>query len=345
VDFFLFLAVNAVLFIRPGEIIPASTGWPIYNAVILANLATAGPAIVNHLRSENLARSPVTVCVLGVLVFVAASHLARFDLWNARYGAWDFTKVALYFLLLVSTINSSKRLFGFLAFLVACILVVNFLAVMQYHSFIDIPALSVLIENDYDEVTGEAIPVPRMRSTGLFNDPNDLSMIVVAGIILCLGGAFYKPLGVGRLLLSLPVGFLLYCLTLTQSRGGLLALIGGCGAVAYSRLGALRTGMAAVAAVPVLLVAIGGRQVDLSGAMSGGTGHSRVEAWESGLLELKHSPLFGIGYGQYAERVGLVAHNSFVHAFTELGCLGGTMFMGVIYLSGMSIWQLRRVRQ
>ena len=43
---------------------------------------------------------------------------------------------------------------------------------------------------------------------------------------------------------------------------------------------------------------------------------------------LRQAPLFGIGVGKYEDEVGLVAHNSFVHAYTELGIFGGALFLG-----------------
>ena len=46
-----------------------------------------------------------------------------------------------------------------------------------------------------------------------------------------------------------------------------------------------------------------------------------------GMALFRQYPLFGIGMDQYAEYVGLVAHNSFIHAYVELGFLGGTFFL------------------
>jgi hypothetical protein len=273
------------------------------------------------------------------------SHLARFDLWSARYSAWEFGKTVAYFVLLVSVINTPRRFTSFLTFLVVCIVAVNVLSVCQYHGFIDIPALSVLVDSDYDELTGELRTIPRMRSTGIFNDPNDLSMIIVAGMMLCAAGLFYKKFGIGRVALAVPFGFLFYCLTLTQSRGGLLAFLAGCGVLTYLKLGPVRSGLAAIAGCPILLMGLGGRQADIGGAMSGGTGHARVELWSQGLQLFKSSPLFGIGQNRFSEEVGLVAHNSFVHAFTELGLLGGMLFLGVIAVSGWSLWSLRNLRK
>ena len=46
---------------------------------------------------------------------------------------------------------------------------------------------------------------------------------------------------------------------------------------------------------------------------------------------LKSHPLVGVGYGQYQELNGLVAHNSFVHTFAELGLIGAFCLVGMFY--------------
>src|SRR5262249_1846073 len=61
-----------------------------------------------------------------------------------------------------------------------------------------------------------------------------------------------------------------------------------------------------------------------------------------GLGLFKQSPLFGIGTGQYGEEVGAAAHNSFVHAFTEMGFFGGSLFVGAFYLA---LWPLASGRR
>jgi O-antigen ligase len=339
VDFVLFLVLNGVLFIRPEELIPSIAGLQIYYWVILANLLICAPAILKQLDPNDLVRNPATVCVLGVLLTIFTSHLARFDLWSARMGAFEFLKVVLYFLLLMAVVTSKQRLLWFLAAVVTFALVVNTLAVLQYHGVINIEALTVLMENDYDETTGELYAIPRMRATGIFNDPNDLSMIIVASIIICGAGLLAPQLGMLRVTLLAPIGFLLYALTLTQSRGGLLALLAGGFAWFYVRFGWQKALVVAAVAVPAVL-AVGGRQTDLAGAMSGGTGESRTELWADGMEFIKSSPLFGIGYKTYADEAGLVAHNSFVHSTAELGFFGGMFFLGVFAISAITLWQL-----
>ena len=49
-----------------------------------------------------------------------------------------------------------------------------------------------------------------------------------------------------------------------------------------------------------------------------------------GILE---EPLFGIGFGQFAEESSDVAHNSYLHTYAELGFFGGTLFFGSFFLA------------
>lgn len=340
-DFALFLLLNGVLFLRPEELIPSIAGLQIYYWVICTNLIVTAPAILKQLDAKELVKNPVTVCVLGVLATIITSHLARFDLWSARMGAFEFLKVVLYFLLLMAVVNSKKRLLGFLTAIVVFTLAINALAVLDYNGVIEVEALESVKENDYNEETGERFEIPRMRATGIFQDPNDLSMIIAACVILCGAGIFARKLGPARFALVAPIGFLLYALTLTQSRGGLLALLAGCGAVFYVRYGWKAALAAATVGVPALL-AIGGRQTDLGGAMSGGTGHARTELWSESIQLFKQSPIFGIGYNRYSEVPMQVAHNSYVHSFTELGFFGGMCFFGAFAVSAWCLWQLSR---
>jgi O-antigen ligase len=64
-----------------------------------------------------------------------------------------------------------------------------------------------------------------------------------------------------------------------------------------------------------------------------GTGHQRITVWSEGFAEWRRSPLFGIGWDNYADTLGIAAHNSFVHGYTELGFVGGTCFLGAFYLA------------
>jgi len=49
----------------------------------------------------------------------------------------------------------------------------------------------------------------------------------------------------------------------------------------------------------------------------------------------------GIGQGNYEDEVGLVAHNSYVHAYTELGFFGGTCFFAIFASTAWALYRLR----
>jgi hypothetical protein len=342
VDFFLFLLVNLTLFIRPGEVIPALVGLPIYNCLILAALAAAAPRVIEHLRPASLVREPITACVLGLLPAVVLSHMVRLDTLPAREHAWEFSKVVIYYLILISVVNSLQRLRIFLYSVAVIAAALSAIALLQYYAYIDVPSLTVLQEKgEIDPATGDSILIPRLRATGIFNDPNDLSMIAVLALIVCAMGLFDRRFGLIRFAWLAPMGLLLGTLALTKSRGGLLACVGAAGTLSYFRFGLWKTAAAACLVVPAVLV-LGGRQSDLGTGLSEGTGATRVELWSAGLIAVRRSPLFGIGYDKYAEDVGQVAHNSFVHCFVEMGLFGGALFLGAFWFSALRLWKLGR---
>jgi O-antigen ligase len=104
------------------------------------------------------------------------------------------------------------------------------------------------------------------------------------------------------------------------------------------RFGIRKAVMLAMFALPVMFTLFAGRQTDIS--LSQDTGQDRIQLWARGFTMLKRSPIFGIGYGRYADEMGLVAHNSYVHAFTELGLLGGTLFVGAFYYAMSTLHRL-----
>ncbi len=342
-DFILFLFVNATLFVRPGELIPAIAEIPIYNILIMASLAVALPAVVNRLRFDRLKNDPISVCVLGLLPAVMLSHLCRFDTWSARERALDFGKCIIYYVVLVSVVNSIDRLRTFLyaiCLFAACNVGV---AVLHYYEIIQIPTLTVLRQGgEIDEETGEVSTILRLRATGIFHDPNDVAMIAVIGIIISLYGIWDRRLAGLRLAWILPLALFILTLVLTKSRGGFLALVAAGTVFSYFRFGPWITLPVVGALVPTAIL-LGGRMANVGAGMGkGDTGSDRVQLWSDGLVLLKGSPLFGIGCDKYHEHVGLVAHNSYVHGYVELGLFGGTLFFGAFLFSVLNFWKLDR---
>jgi O-antigen ligase len=131
-----------------------------------------------------------------------------------------------------------------------------------------------------------------------------------------------------------------YALALTKSRGGFIAMLAGSLILLRARFGFWKTFPAVLVALPIMLFFFGGRQTAIDLTDKEDTAQGRIELWSEGMDLFREAPVFGIGQGEYADRVIHVAHNSFVHCFTELGLFGGTLFAGAFYLAIVPLRQL-----
>jgi putative inorganic carbon (hco3(-)) transporter len=341
--FFLFVLATAALFLRPSELVPDLIGETtgVYEVAILVCLVVSLPRVLAQFRPATLAGSPVSLCAFGVLAAIGLSGVDHQGPAEARFWVVDFVKVLVYYLLLVGCLDSGPRLRAFLYWWNAFILAVVALALLQYHGLIDLPALAAAAQRqDADEETGEeGVILLRMCGPGIFDNPNDLARIIAVGMILCLYGFRDRQSPIPRYLWLVPFGGLGYAIVLTFSRGGLLALLAGLAVLAWHRLGARRAIAIGLLFVPVMLAAKG-RQTDVS--LDKGTGNERVHLWRDGLDALRETPVLGVGPGTYPQLTGgLLAHNSFVQAYTEIGFVGGTFFLGAFAAAVLSV---RRVR-
>ena len=343
-EFALFLLVNVALFLRPQDLFPALAAVPIYNILIVLNLLIAAPLIVRHFQ-HGLRTTPATVCVVGVLMAIVLSLAARAEFGGALYWGSEFLKVVAYFVLMVAVLNTPRRFALYLTTIVGLTVALTLLCVAHFQGYIELPSIRHALEGTYDASDGSTSSIYRLAAFGVFADPNDLSMIVVLSMLICLGGICFRHLGPAHFAFVVPLLFLGYALALTQSRGGLIALLVGLAAFMMNRYGAVRTVATLAVIVPLLLIVFGGRQADISGSIGHGTGGQRTDLWYAGLQMIKFSPLVGIGHAHFVEEEGLVAHNSYVQALAEWGLFGGTMFIGLFYVVLISVWRLKSVRK
>ena len=333
--FDLFILINATLFLRPSEIVPGLGGWPIYEVLNLLCISLCFPQMMQKLRGARLAAAPVVACVVGLQFSVILTDLSHFAFDSALTSGTDFAKVLAYFLMLITVVDTPKRLRTFLLSLLIFTTVLTALALMHFHGWVNIPAMAAARDMWGDE--GEGGEIMRLCAAGLYGNPNDLARILVVGMLLAMYWVMGKGSGPVRLLWIGPFLMMGYALQLTHSRGGLLALMAGLALLFKMRFGWFKSILVGFIVTPVLLVAFSGRQLEMS--TSSGTGQQRIQLWAEGLSYLRGTPLFGIGMNRYQEYVGLAAHNSFVQCFVDLGFIGGTLFVSACLLS---LWGAHR---
>jgi putative inorganic carbon (HCO3(-)) transporter len=191
---------------------------------------------------------------------------------------------------------------------------------------------------DGKEYGGSAWPtVPRLRALGLLNDPNDLAQTLVAALpLVFLAWRRHNPLR-NLLFVLLPAAAMLWAVALTRSRGGLIALAALLWFTFTLRAGTrwARTlrwaGFAGLFLGLVLFFRLGAADASSMG---------RLEAWSEGLQMLKYAPIWGVGFGSFADVHGVVAHNSFVHCYAELGLVGYFAWLGAILAC---FWYLEQI--
>jgi O-antigen ligase len=345
IAYVLFILVNATLFIRPAEIAPQIENLPSYEGLIIACFLFALPSVYKQLSPRILAERPITLCGLVLMVAIICSQLFSpghwFFIWGARMSAYKYFKILVYFLLLVSLVDTPARLRRFLLWLGAFIIILTTLTLLQAHKVIDLPTIDVFYMQDERDADDNLIGTSRrLQSTGIFNDPNDYCLILVVGMgISGLGlttprWRMYWPIWLTALL---GCGYALY---LTRSRGGFVAMLAGLLIAFHARFGWFKSILLGAVVLPVIFMLFAGRATELS--TSAATAQSRLQLWSEALDLFKSAPVFGIGEGEYAEvsEDHMVAHNSYLHAFAELGFFGGTIFLGGFYYA---FWMLQRL--
>lgn len=342
--FLLFQLTTATLFLRPAELFSWLEDVPLYEALILSSFTLAATSLEPHFHKRAMFRQPITLCVMGVFVAIIVSQLTHFYLGGVIDSATEFFKTVLYYALAITVVNSPSRLRWFLANLGICTGLMVTLCVLDYWTVIDLEFIVHLQDLDGFDDEDNPIWFSRMRGTGIFQDPNDLAMVIVAGGCLCLYFLTDKSLGVWRGLWSAPLVVFAIAILETKSRGGLLA-----GAAAVMAIASLRYGTKVAIVLAVLgactLPVVAGRSANIE-IGEGSTSEERIMMWREGFDAIK-SPeiLFGIGHNSYADLAGLVAHNSFVHTYVELGLFGGTLFLGCFFLAGLQLYRIGQLAE
>ncbi len=338
IGFGLFLLATAVLLLRPADSIPALLNLPIYQFVVSACLCLSAPRLLQQLSSRSAVR-PITQLIFGLWLCILLSHLVRGSLWDIRTGGVDFFKLFIYYLLIVSWVDSPARLRQFMLCLCVCTLAQTIVSLLEYDGWINLSTLRSIDQVDLTSGSGIDSMVHRLCGIGIFDDPNDLCLLLVATMALCFGLISRRNSGWLSFGWWLPLSFFVYTITLTRSRSGFLSLLGAFGTLLVTRYSRGRALLAAVVLLPLIFVVFAGRQTHIDISDPGDTFQTRLECWNDSLELFKKSPIFGVGQNQQVELRYHVAHNSFLQSFAELGFVGGACFLGAFLMAIRAVHQ------
>ena len=223
--------------------------------------------------------------------------------------------------------------------LLFCILVfsgaVTTLVILGYHEIIHLETIEAL-DDSMTGMYGETIGIRRLQGTGIFQDPNELCVLLSAMLPMCLYFLCTDRNIIARVFCVVLVPLFAYAVYLTQSRGGFIAFVGGLAVLTWMRFGWKKTALIGAVGLPILLILFAGRQTEIS--TQTGTAQTRVELWRDWIMTFRESPVFGKGMSlpkeeeedgkrRPVEARRHVAHNSFLQGFADLGLLGGLLLL------------------
>lgn len=326
------------MLIRPGDFIEDLNGLPIYLCVITLAILLNFDKILAQLRWSVIRTRPMLAAVIGVFCSVIMSHVLWIRRFDAQYFGDAFGRIVLFYLLYTGIVTTKPRIKTMMKGIAFFAILEVGMAVADYDGYYDFESINAMSEPFMDSTTGILTVYMRMCGTGLFDDPNDLCMLITVGIMMCL---YFMTRNFFGIIWAVPIGFLVYALTLTHSRGGLMALVSAVVAFLVARFGWRKTFPLVLVVVPAILF-MGGRQTAIT--TTEGTGQGRVQLWAYGFSALisERAPFFGIGAGYYAEYAGLVAHNSYVQAYVETGFVGGTCFFTLFYFGIRNLVSIKK---
>jgi len=232
--------------------------------------------------------------------------------------------------------NSPGKLRALLLAVAGSVLGMTILALLNHHGVVRVAALEGVLQP-----AGDGPPLLRLCGTGIFNDPNDYALILVLCMCVSVYALGEERIGRWRRSALIPLALFGYALVLTHSRGGLISAAAAALAFAFAGLGWRNALPITVVLGLVLMAPFWGRQTELNLDDPEDTFQARLELWSSSLDVFRTYPLLGLGQGRLSDEIGQVTHNSFLHAFAELGLLGGIVFIGAFYLAIRGLWSAR----
>lgn len=335
------MAFTALLFFRPQDVFPPLAHLRL--AEVAALFALVSMVMGRLGRGQSFTRMPVElIAVFGIATLILL--LAPFSIWPGGVVA-TFTelylKVVLIFVLMVNTLTTPTRVNRFAWLIVVATSYIAFRTAFDYARGLN------LIENG--RVQGAV--------GGIFKNPNDLALNMVAIIPLAASFAIYPASAARRIAATCAVGLMLAAVVASQSRSGFIGLIGML-VVFAAVLARRRPGIVFAAALSALIVlpmlpssywervsSIVIAQRDVTGSRQ-----ARATLLREAVEAFAERPLTGVGAGQFKNykpeqrtESWRETHNVLLQVGAELGVVGLVLFMFLVVRAFSAPLQAQRL--
>jgi len=327
-------AYIALIFVRPMDWWAPVQGMRLVNMAAIATLFAAVPRLLS--QHFVVWRLPQTKFALALVLGATLSWLYPFWGSGMLMAFQDIGRLIVLYFLIVFVARDSRRLNWLVWTILACVVWMAVHAILQAHTGQGFGGQEALTRRIGTE--DQPRYIQQAVAFGIFNDPNDLCLAFVIAVPLLLAAYRMAQQPLVRWFTLALVPLVLYGAWLTNSRGGMVGLLGMLAAYALARMKGHRRWVFLTVGVLVLTVLAPSRFSRSSGVDTG-----RVNAWGSGIMSFQEHPLFGIGYDNFEDLAeGIQAHNSFIHVLAELGLAG---YVPWFLLIALTLVHVRRAMQ
>jgi putative inorganic carbon (hco3(-)) transporter len=325
--------VFTVLYIVLTIISPEQFGqdWANYHVLLYLAGLTAVTSLPAILSESHLKSSIQTYLLIGFIIAIGLSQVANKWFGGAIQSWLLFLPSAAVYFFIVANVTTVRRLkIVALATVGACLVLVVESLCGYYGGFLGDTFVLKMNFSSGDQVVGQIL---RLRGAGFLNDPNDFAQMLLIALPLIFVAWRQGRVLANSLFVLVPAALLLWATYLTHSRGALIGL-------GVLGLMAARKKLGTVASVVLTSVlAMGLLALDFTGGrgISASEGADRMGAWATGLELFKHSPVFGVGFGNFTNFSEITAHNSFILPLAELGFVGSAIWVALFVTATMGL--------
>lgn len=340
--FFCLLLYIITIYLRPAEWIPMFYGMQLVDTLSIAAFLFWLIDLVAKKKTDAL-KAPQNMLMLGLFLAFLLSHVAHTYFEGLTMAFTEFSKVVIMYFLFAFIIDSEKKIKISIFLIVFLTLLLAIQGIQQFNTGFGWAGQPLTIQN-YNEVnpaTGELIPVlGRINWISIFGDPNDLGLTLVIAVGILIAFLFGKVKFITRIVVLSILGYMLYALYLTNSRGAFVALMAAVFFYFVRKTKKFLLGGIIGTLFVFLIFAFGPSRLALM-STDEESAFNRADAWYYGIELTKANPIFGVGYKMFEEDFPMTAHNTFVLAMAESGLLGLFFLVGLFYISfkGLSLVQ------
>jgi O-antigen ligase len=335
--FWITIAYIVLTYLSPDALIPTLAPYRPVLIVGICGLLASSVTLVSG--KSPLLRARQTYLMLGLILAVFTSEIVHLWFGGVLFAVDVFFPSAIVYFLVSINVNNWQRLRVTVASIVVSAFILLGQSLWAYYHYNGSGSPFIFPQPLY---SGEAFigVVPRIRSLGALSDPNDFAQFLLVTVPLL--GLLWRSGRLGRnLIVVILSALLLFGIFLTHSRGGLVAFIILLLILLRRRVGhiasAVITSGTFMAALALNFTGSRGLSID--------AGIDRLAIWSDGLALFKHSPLFGVGFGQFTDTSAQTAHNSFLLCASELGIFGFFFWTGLLVVTWLQLSEFLKRRR